>query len=296
MAIFRDWRVAVAFFLALCFWASAFAAIRVAVRQYSPEHVALLRFLTASGVLLLCAPFFKVRRPEARDWPGLALMGFCGVFVYHTLLNRGERTVTAGSAAFLINTSPIFTAILAGIILGETLTARQKLGVAISFGGAVLIAFGEKSGPAFSGDAFLILVAAFSSAVYIVLQKHFLARYRAFELTAWGFWLGTAMLLIFAPGLVWQMRAASPAATGAVIYAGIFPGAMAYVIWALVIQKTNASTGASLLYAIPFLSLVIAWILLREAPSTPALIGGFIALLGVIVVNFRRSKAAPLEA
>ena len=285
MTIFRDWRIALVFAIAMVCWASAFVAIRLAVREYSPAHLALLRFLVASSVLAICALFIPLRRPDLRDLPGLALTGFCGVFIYQTFLNWGEQTVTAGSAAFLVNTAPIFTGVLAGLFLGETLMARQKIGIAISFGGALLIALGEKGGLQFSGGAMLILIAAFASANYIVLQKHFLARYSPFELTAYAFWLGTLMLLIFSPGLLGAIRIASPEATWAIVYMGVFPGALANVLWALIIQKTTASTGASLLYVVPILSLLLAWPILRETPTALSLSGGAIALLGVMVVS-----------
>jgi len=184
MTIFRHWRMAIILTFFLFVNASAFVAIRLAIVEFSPTHLALLRFLVASGVLALCAPFIKIRFPEKRDWLCLACSGFFGVFVYQTLLNWGQQTVTAGSAAFLINTAPIFTSVLPVLFLGENLGARQKLGIGISFGGAILIALGEKGGLTFSSGAILILIAAIASAVYIVLQKHLLARYSPFELTA----------------------------------------------------------------------------------------------------------------
>lgn len=273
----------------LLFWSSAFPAIRLAVREYSPGQLALFRFLIASGVLLLCAPVFKVRIPPARDWPGFVLMSFCGLSVYHTLLNWGTQTVTAGSSAFLTTTAPIFTAILAGIFLKERLTRQQIGGIIIAFTGTALIALGEEGGVRLSGGAFLILIAAFSASIYIVLQKQFLSRYRPFEMACWTVWLGTALMMVFLPELIPQVRAASPAATLSVVYMGIFPGAIAYIMWALLIQRLGASTAASLQYAVPILSFIIAWIGLREVPGSIAFLGGAIALCGAILVTYQRA-------
>src|SRR5690348_16471872 len=86
-------------------WASAFVLIRVAIQEYSPGHLALLRFAVASFTLAICASRFGVRMPDKSDWSGLVFMGLCGFTAYNVLLNRGEQTVTAGSAAFLVNTS-----------------------------------------------------------------------------------------------------------------------------------------------------------------------------------------------
>ena len=74
----------------LLLWASAFAAIRVGLRAYGPGPLALLRFLVASSVLGIYALLTRMRMPAARDLPGVFLMGFLGITVYHTALNYGE--------------------------------------------------------------------------------------------------------------------------------------------------------------------------------------------------------------
>ena len=110
-----DRRSVLALAFTLLVWASAFAAIRLCLLSgaYSPGHLALLRFLVASCTMLIYCAFFKVRLPEKRDLPTFILLGFLGVAVYHTALNFGQVTVGAGAASFLINTAPVFTALLA---------------------------------------------------------------------------------------------------------------------------------------------------------------------------------------
>src|SRR5512139_1534766 len=144
--------------VALLLWASAFAGIRAGLRDFGPGQVALLRFGTASVALAVYALVKRMRLPDRRDFPAIALAGFLGISVYHVALNYGEQTVTAGAAALLISTSPVFTAVLSTRFLGERLTPWGWAGVLIAFGGAVLIAFGEGGGIAFNTDAVLILV------------------------------------------------------------------------------------------------------------------------------------------
>lgn len=283
-------RLIVLVIIALLAWASAFAVIRVAAREYSPGAMALLRFMVASGVLVSLAPRFGVRIPDRRDWPGLGAMGFCGIVVYHVALNAGERTVTAGSAAFLVNISPIFVSIFAVLFLKERLSVLRWLGIAICFGGASVIALSEKGGASgvLSKGALLILLAALGASLYMILQKSYLKKYRAFEMTCYAIWGATFILLIFAPQLFQEVQSASRAVTLGVVYMGVVPGALAYAIWANVLRRMKASSAASLLYLVPLLSLGLAWLLLREVPSTPAVIGGVIILSGVAVVNWRR--------
>jgi drug/metabolite transporter (DMT)-like permease len=95
------------------FWASAFAGIRVGLEAYGPGQVALMRFLVASVVLAAYAAITRMRLPERRDLPAVFLAGFLAFTVYHVALNYGEVTVSAGAASILINTAPLFTALLA---------------------------------------------------------------------------------------------------------------------------------------------------------------------------------------
>jgi len=222
-------RTLVALAFTLIVWASAFAGIRAGLHASSPANLAILRFLIASLVLAIYAGIAHFRRPELRDVPGLILTGALGITFYNLALNYGETRVTAGAASLLIASTPIGTALAARFWLHEKLTAIGWCGVFVSFAGVALIASGEGEGIRLSPQALIILSAAVTSALYMILQKHYLGRSSALEFTAYSIWFGTALMLPFGHGLMHTLRAAPASATVAVIYLGIFPGALAYV-------------------------------------------------------------------
>ena len=272
--------------VSIVFWSSAFAGIRSALLNYSPIHLALLRFLVASGVLVVYAVCSHVSFPNLRDIPKIMLFGFLGIAVYHTALNYGEISVTAGSASLLIATTPALTALLAVIFLKERMTRWGWVGIATSFFGVFLVTLGEGRGLQFDFGAILILVAALSSSAYFVFQKPLLEKYGALPMTTYVVCAGTFLMLIFLPGLPQAIFSAPLYSTFSVAYLGVFPGALAYVTWTQALSKAPASLVSSFLYLLPVLAIFVAWVLLNEVPSLISLVGGGVSILGVMIVNF----------
>lgn len=286
----------IALLVTLTLWASAFAGIRAGLRDYSASHLALLRFLAASATMAVYALLGAVRLPRRRDLPLMLLMGFVSVAFYHVSLNHGEKTVTAGAASMLIASTPVWAALLARFFFRDRLRTWGWVGIAVSFVGVVLIALGEEGGLRFGSGAVWILAAALSSGISILLQKTYLARYSPTEMAAHMVWSGTAMLLVFSPGLYSAVAGAPLSTTWAVMYLGIFPGAIAYITWGRVLGAAKVAHAASTLYLIPALAILIGWLWLREVPSALAFVGGAIAFAGVLLVNTKGRETAPALA
>lgn len=285
-------RVALAVLVTVVTWASAFAGIRAGLRSYAPENLALLRYLTASVILAGYALVTRMPLPARRDWPALIGLGLAGFTIYNVALNLGETSLPAGTASLIIASAPIFVALMAGLFYRERLPGLGWLGIGLSVAGVAVISVDFKAGLTLTPSALLVLAAALAQAIYTVSQKPLLRRYSPIQLTSYAIWAGTACLLVFAPRLWADAAHAAPAASLAVVYMGVFPGAIGYVSWSYVLSHLQVSRAGSFLYLVPAVAIVIAWFWLGEAPAFTALLGGVLVVAGVMLVNLLRQRAS----
>jgi drug/metabolite transporter (DMT)-like permease len=271
-------------------WASSFTAIRIALTGLSPAEIAAARYVAAAIPAAIYLAIVRPALPSGREFVRLAVIGLLYIAGYALLLNYGQRTVSAGAASFIINTSPVMIAAMAVIALGEKFGRWSWLGAFASFAGIGLIALGE--GEAFSLEfgVLLILMAAFFTSAASILQKPLLNRISALVLTAWVLVLGAIPLLPAVPGAVVALRSAPADVFWAVAILAVLCTAVGYVCWAIALQRMPAGRAASFLNCIPPMATVIGFLWLGEVPTALALTGGGLALAGVIVVNVARGR------
>ncbi|MCC6546038.1 DMT family transporter [Candidatus Sumerlaeota bacterium] len=266
-------------------WSSAFPLIRVANHGYNPMEIAFGRYGLASLILLVVALVMRIRLPRREHLVQLFISGFFSVTVYNVALNWGMQRLIAGPASFVVNTLPMFTAILSTIFLKEKILPAGWLGLIISCSGILLIAIGESGAAILNVGTFSILLAALSWAISIIQQKPLLKFYAPLEIVCYSIWSGALCMAFVLPSLVASVKTAPMASTSALVYLGVFPAVVAYITWNMVLAVTPAARAASFLYLVPVLSTAIAFFLLKEVPTRLTLVGGALALGGVIVIN-----------
>jgi len=282
-------KVGLSICLIICFWASSFVAIKIALTDMAPVALTLGRFIISSVSLGLLAFVKKPQRIRRKDWWLLVVASLAGVTVYNLALNFGQQTVSAGSASFLINTVPVITTLLAYFFLKEKLKLRTLAGIVVSLVGVSIISLSESKGFRLNFGIMLVLLAAISQAVFFIVQKPLLKRYRPLTIISYSVWLGTLFLLPFSSGLP-ALGNASQNSWLALLFLGIIPGAIGHVIWSFALSKMATSRATSFLYFVPVVSLLLSFFIMQEVPSLLLILGGIVAILGVYVVNIKTQK------
>lgn len=281
-------------FVILC-WAYSPIGIRIGLQAYEPGHLALLRFLIASAFMAVIAIFMRITLPRARDIPLLVVLGFFAIALHHVALNNGQRSVSAGAASVLAQSTPIFTALIAYFFLKEKVTPWRWACVLLGMLGAVVVITGDHNLEAVDSRGVLILLAALSWSIYFALQKHHSQRYSALTMVCYTVWSGTALLCIYLPGLMHEAARAPAHVNAAVIILGIFPSALAYLAWAYVLAHADVSRASMALYLIPPVAMLLASLVLGEKTSVMVMVGGAIVIGSVLAMSMERRLRATAQ-
>lgn len=270
--------------VAVTVWASAFPAIRQAVTILDPGELVVGRLLVASaGLAVLMAPRLRRRGiPPKADLGRLFVVGLLGVSGYQLLLNTGAQTVSAATAAVLVNLAPVVAALFAPMLVGERLSRRQWVGVALAFGGSVVVATTEGGEFRLSWGAVAVFGSAVVAGFFVLRQKPLLEHYDALEVTGWATILATIPTLVFLPGFLAEVSTEEGSEVWPyLVWLGIGSSVFGYVLWAAGLGRTEATKASMWLYLVPPIAAVLAWWWLGESLTVGFVVGAAVSLSGV---------------
>lgn len=291
-------RARLAAFAAIVLWGVSFVATKAALREVSPVTLIFTRFALGVAVLVLV---LKLRResliPPRDSWLMLALMGFVGIFLHQMVQAHGLTLTTAVRTGWLIGVTPIWSALLAAVFLGEAFGPRKILGLFIGmFGALLVITRGELSAgtlglPSTRGDL-LVLASTWTWAIYTILGRDTLKRLGSARATAAAMFAGWAMMIpFFVATAGWQeYRDVSSDSIVAILFLGIGCSGLGYWFWYAALERIDASQVAAFLYLEPLVTLFSAVALLGETVALSTIVGGLLVLAGVLTV-----QSAPLR-
>jgi drug/metabolite transporter (DMT)-like permease len=270
--------------ITLSLWSSAFVGVRYVMTDYDPFEFAFLRLCFATmtlGVIVKCTGNSFLSFRESLPF---SLTGFLGACLYFSFINLGQVTLGATEACVLINTIPLFTALLSWVFLKEHLKLHVWMGFFISLLGVSFIATANQSGSfKLNIGALWIVAAAICTASCTLIQKKLLNKYSPAVAVFYTTLYGTAFCIPFGWKGLLHFSQNELAINAAIIYLGVFPAGIACYFWLKILQQTTAAKAVTLLYLTPVMTSIFSYFMLGERLGFSALTGAALTMLGVIL-------------
>ena len=269
-------------------WASAFFNIKIATYSYGPITIAFLRILFgAIPVVILClAKNIKIEA-FSKDWIWYSSIGIINLVIPFFLIAYGVQKVQSNLAAILMSSTPISATILAHFFVDkEKITLFKLIGIVLGFLGIIYL---------FS-DNLLITNSNFVYALMILLGSTFyviggiltlkISHKRNENVTAsiliWGTIIAFPISLFL--DQPWTL---SPSfeSTLALIYLGVFPTGVAWLLRFAILKKNGLVFQAQVAYLIPIFGVVLGYIFLNELITSKVMIALISVVLGIYFVK-----------
>ena len=275
----------------IAFWAGNFPLGKLALAELGPLTLTAGRALIAAPILLVIA---RVTAPRShplalRDYRAFVVLGLTGLVGNTTLWYLGLRQTSALNAGVLGATSPIFVALGASALLGDRVSARNWLGIALTVA-AVLTTLAK-------GSLHVLLTFSVNRGDLIILASQSLwvtyslySRAAASQLPpVWvmaGAHVVSALVLVPLAAAVepWRSPFAAPLGWAVVLYcAGLVTPA--HVWYYAVVRAIGPGRAAGFMNLMPFVVIALTWLLVGEAVHAYHLVGAVLAIAGVFLVT-----------
>ncbi len=270
-------------------WGSAFFNIKIATYTYDPITLVFVRVFFA----LIALGFYCVYKnikilAFSKDWKIYALVGLTNITIPFLLIAYGTNVVDSYLSAILMSTTP-----LSGTLLAHFFTSNEKLnifkmiGVVIGFLGIVFLFFDKLI--ISESNIFYALVILCGSTFYVIggiLTLKFLKNDGMENVsTSTIIW---SLIFIF-PFCVYQQPwinlNPSINSTIALIYLGVFPTGVAFMLRFHILTKVGMVFQTQVAYLIPIFGVLFSYIIMDEKITWKVLVSLIIIISGIYMVK-----------
>lgn len=271
-------------------WGISFLMIRIAVLEFPPIWVGILRASFGALLLWIVLIVGRYRLPPRKLFPWLCLVALTNNALPFSCFAWGEQTVPSSTAAVLNATTPIWTLLLSLAMHGTRASFYTILGVIVGFVGVTIVVYSRATtagGNAPHGNlavgSAVIALGALGYAVATVIAKAKLQNLDPIGLAVTQLTLAAFML---APVAIASTRptAFHLASILAILTLGFAGSGIAYFLYYSLLAHVPGTHVVAVTYMLPVWG--IFWGVIAHETITPlAYVGAAIVIAGLIFMN-----------
>lgn len=278
-------------------WSTSWVLIRFGLQEVPALTFAGLRYAIAAGCLL---PFLfrrntfqAVRALDRRQWYQLVLMGVMFYAVAQGAQYLGLVYLPLASASVLLNLTSLIVAGTGLILLSESPSRLQWLGVFLNLAGIILFFFP----PVFSGQHWLgiaiIIVAMLANTGGTLLGRKINRARTIPPIVVTAVSMGIGAVLLLGSGIAIQgLPKVSLVNWGVILWMAAVNTALAFTLWNYT-QRTLLAMESSIINNTMTVQIaILGWIFSGEGLTVLEIIGILLATIGAVLVQLRSTNHA----
>lgn len=274
-------------------WGSSFLWIKIAIEEMAPATLVAYRISLAAVAMLLYLRITGQRLPtRPRELAPLAVLGLIATSLPIFLISWGEQYIDSGTAAVLNSLVPIFSLILAGMVLRvESVTAVRVIGVVTGFAGAAVLAsreFAATSSSLALLGAGAVAVAAISYAAGGIYGRSQIQGTPRYVVAAGNLTFGAIFMWLYV-----ALSGSDPAlpthlgSIVAVVWLGLLGSFFAFILYYYLITHLEATVASMVTYVFPVVGVALGVAFLGELLDTRLILGTGLVVAGIVIVSLR---------
>lgn len=274
-------------------WGSSFLFMRLIVPAFGPVALAFVR-VTGAALILLPLLLLRGEWPALRRrWRAMILLGLTNSALPFLLFGYAAYTLPAGLAAIFNAATPLSTALIAWIWLGDPLSRWRSLGLALGFAGVAGLAAHKSLGSGTWQSVQFDLAAALAIGACLLgtlLYGHaasYVKRYlpgMPAMVMAVGSQSAASAALLLPAAFTWPTTNPSLRDWAFALALAVLASGVAYILYFRLLGRVGPTGAASVTFLVPVFASLWGVLFLNEPVTLPMLIGGAVILAGTSLV------------
>jgi drug/metabolite transporter (DMT)-like permease len=281
-------------------WGSSFLLIKLAVDDLGPLPLVSIRIGLAALVMVGFLRLTHRHLPTGRqERIALVVVGVMNTAMPFTLITWGEKNIDSGLATVLNATTPLFTLLLAHMLLADDrITVPKAVGLVVGFLGVIVLASRDTASSSpnpFSGQL-AVLVASGCYALSAITIRRYLRGVDRFTIAGVSLIVGGITMVLITLATVHPLpdvRHVGITTIFAIITLALVNTVVAYFLFYHLIDVWGATRTTLVTYVMPPIGVTLGAIFLDETVDWKIAVGAALILGGIVAANWRQLRRAP---
>jgi drug/metabolite transporter (DMT)-like permease len=257
-----------------------------------PRAIILIRVFGAATAFWLISGLLKPEKVTNKDLRLMAFASIFGVVINQILFFEGLNLSTPINASIIMVCVPIAVIVFSKFLTGDKLNLTKIAGILMGTAGAVILILDGGRMVLSSSTAIgnlLIIINASSYALYLVMIKPMMMKYKAITVMRWVFLFGAFGILPFTihifvnsdwhsiPSNIWL----------SIGYVVFFTTILAYLLNNFSLSRISPTANSAFIYLQPLFATAIALAYGKDRPALEMILPVVLIFIGVYLVSFK---------